>query len=118
MPRRNVALVAGLSVVLLASCGSQEPTTDQNRAPDSEANRLEGARPTSDPGQPGIDKVVDPAPPPDAVSHPDGYLPNASDAPSEPEPEPAAVNQPRSEKPPPATEDEYIHRNKQAAHKG
>ena len=112
MSRRNVGLVAALSVLLLAACASQAPTAAQNEGADAEANMVEGAPPDADPGQPGINGIVDPVPPPDAVSHPDGYLPNAGDAPPS-GPEPTAVDQPRSEEPPPATEDEHIHRNKQ-----
>ncbi|HEX6376749.1 MAG TPA: hypothetical protein VFZ91_13640 [Allosphingosinicella sp.] len=114
MPEGNVVFAAALSVLLLASCGSQEPKTAENEAADAATNALQNASP-SDLGQPnGSDEPSDDSvPPPDAVSHPDGYLPNAGDLPAPGGPEPTTDSPPSSKEPPPATEDEYI-RNRQA----
>ena len=106
MPNRPQIAAAALAALLLASCASQAPTAGDNGAADAEANGLENAGP-SDPGPvSGSDQPeADPVPPPDAVSHPDGYLPDA--------PEPATENSSDSKAPPPATEDDYL-RNGQA----
>jgi hypothetical protein len=104
MPKVKVAFAAALSVLLLPSCGSPEPTSGQNNAVEAEANVLENSS-ASDPAQPGpsTNGLGDPVPPPDAVSHPNGYLPPAPG-----EPGPTNVNSSGSDESPPATEDEYI----------
>ena len=113
MPKPKLVFAAALSGLLLGSCGSREPAGAEANAADAEANVLENAGP-SDRGlvegsdQPG----AEPVPPPDAVSHPDGYLPNAGDVPAPSVPEPVTAGPPASREPPPATEDEYL-RNKQ-----
>lgn len=113
MPKHKITFAAALSALLLASCGSQGPTTAENGAGDAKENARGNASPY-DPGRPGtsVNGVGEPVPPPDAVSHPDGYLPNASDIPLPAEGGPATANPPGSDTSPPATEDEYI-RNKQ-----
>ena len=113
MPKDQVVFAA-LSALCLVSCGSRESTTAENQAAQAEMNALENASP-SDLGQTNASEQpsVDSVPPPDAVSHPDGYLPNAGDVPAPAGPEPATGSPPGSKEPPPATEDEYI-RNKQA----
>lgn len=108
MPK--VAFAASLSVLLLAGCGSRDQESAQNgAAAGSEAAALDNAG-SADPAQPRAPEngLVDPVPPPDAVSHPDGYLPLAPG-----EADPASANAAGSDAPAPATEDEYI-RNKQA----
>jgi hypothetical protein len=109
---RAKALAFLLSGVMLASCGDRDSTVAANDAAGAEAN-AESASPP-DGGQangsqaPGVEAV----PPPDAVSHPNGFLPYGEDPPAPSAPEPADGASGSSE-PPPATEDEYI-RNKQA----
>jgi hypothetical protein len=111
--RTKGKLAVAASLVLLAACGGREPATDANEAVGAEAGALEDAAPP-DSGQPkGADRPSDdPAPPPDAVSHPDGYLPDSGDVAAPSAPEPTSVNSSTSTEPPPATEDEYI-RNRQ-----
>jgi hypothetical protein len=109
MSKCAFAFAAALSVLLLSSCGSREQVAVENGAVDAEADALVNASP-SDPIQPGMaaNAIVDPVPPPDAVSHPGGYLPPAPGG-----ADPTPVNSTGSDPSPPATEDEYI-RNKQA----
>jgi hypothetical protein len=98
---------AALSILLLAACGSRDPAAGPNEAVDAGTNILETSAP-SDPAQPGAaNGTAEPVPPPDAVSHPDGFLPPAPG-----EPDPAAANSSGPGAPPPATEDEYM-RNRQ-----
>lgn len=107
MPNGNVVLAAASSALLLAACASQAPATAENEAAAVETNGLgnavepAGPEPANGSAAPGDE----PVPPPDAVSHPDGYLPNAAE-PSAPTTEPPG---PREK--PPATEDDYL-RNK------
>ena len=107
-------VLALASLVLLESCGSGEATDAGNDAVPVESNALENASP-SDPAQPnGLAEPADePVPPPDAISHPEGYLPNAGDLPPPPAPEASTDSPPASSDPPPATEDEFI-RNRQS----
>ncbi len=103
----KVASGAALSILLLASCGSRDPAAAPNGAVDSGANAV-GPSNSADPAQPGAaNGAAEPVPPPDAVSHPDGFLP-----PVPGEADPAAANSSGPGAPPPATEDEYM-RNKQ-----
>lgn len=99
---------AALAVLLLAACGGRDQTAVANATAETEADALGNASP-SEPIQPGpsANAVGDPVPPPDAVSHPDGYLPPA---PGEPDPK---ANSSATETSPPTTEDEYM-RNRQA----
>jgi hypothetical protein len=101
----KIAFAAALPFLLLAACGGRDQATAPNGA--VEANGLENSS-SSDPVLPGApaNGSADPVPPPDAVSHPDGYLPPAR---AEAEPTNASAADPS----PPATEDEYI-RNGQA----
>lgn len=109
MLKAKTVFAVALSALLLAACGNQGSAAAETNAADAETNAIGNAR-TADPGQPnGSDQPdADFFPPPDAVSHPNGFLPNASDL-----PEPATTAPPGSKEPPPATEDEYM-RNKQA----
>lgn len=108
--RKPAFLAAALPALALAACGSPGATAAENGAAPAEADALGNAA-TAEPAPangseaPGAETV----PPPDAVSHPDGYLPDAGNAapPSGPEPDSP------SKDPPPATEDEYL-RNRQA----
>ena len=107
MLKPGVIAAAALPALLLASCASQDAASVQNETAEAEANALGNAS-RSNPDRPGapVNGSDEPVPPPDAVSHPDGYLPPV-DTPSE-----NAANSPGSSDPP-ATEDEYM-RNKQA----
>lgn len=109
MPKSRIIPVSTLSLLLLAACGGQGSAGADNDAAVTDSNALENASPV-DPLQPPAPagNAVEAVPPPDAVSHPDGYLPNAADAPQPSEP--AEADPPGSETP--ATEDEYL-RNKQ-----
>ena len=87
--RKSKTLPAAALLLSLAACGTTEPAAIENEAAAVEANSLE-AQNLTDPDGPNavVDNgTVDPAPPseavppPDAVSHPDGYLPNAADVP-------------------------------------
>jgi hypothetical protein len=99
--------LAALSVLLLASCSSPQQAAVENGTVDAEADAPgnAGAPEPIQPGQPA-NAVDEPVPPPDAVSHPDGYLPP-------PAGEATAVNSSAPDPSPPTTEDEYM-RNKQA----
>lgn len=110
MSKCRVAFAAGLSAIWLASCGIQEQEPTDNRVAAVGVNVVENVG-VSDSEQPGtsVDGSAERIPPPDAVSHPDGYLPLGPG-----EPEPTTVNSSDTNASPPATEDEYI-RNKQEA---
>ena len=104
MSKLEAAIAGALSLLLLSGCGSQVPAAPDNAAAPIEGNALGNESPAA-PAQPGapVNSADDSVPPPDAVSHPDGYLPPA---PAEPGTE--AANSSATEKSPPATEDEYI----------
>lgn len=104
MSKPVTAIAGAVSLLLLSSCGSREPAAAQNTAAVAEANALENVAP-ADPAQPGAptNSMGDPVPPPDAVSHPNGYLP-----PAPAEPEPPAANSSGTDPGQRATEDEYI----------
>jgi hypothetical protein len=105
MARPEAAISGALALLLLSACGGQERAPqNQNDAVAAEQNSLGVASP-ADPAQPGApsNAATDPAPPPDAVSHPDGYLP-----PAPAEPGPSSSNSSGTDPSPPATEDEYI----------
>lgn len=101
MPKPEAAFAA---LLLLASCGSPEGVSAENNSVAAEGSAPENAS-TADPAQPGApaNSVADPVPPPDAVSHPDGYLPPVPDS-----PDPGTGNSSGPDSSPPATEDEYI----------
>ena len=108
MPNAQLAFAAALSGLLLAGCGSGAPTAAENEAADTATNAQENSglavpEPVNGSDSPDADAV----PPPDAVSHPDGYLPDANGL-----PEPTTGDSPASRGTPPATEDEYM-RNRQ-----
>ncbi len=106
----KAAFSAALSIFLLSACGSRDQASEQNGAVEAGANALGTSNPSdpAQPAQPGAaDDSAEPVPPPDAVSHPDGFLPPA---PGEADPT-ANASGPRA--PPPATEDEYM-RNRQS----
>jgi hypothetical protein len=104
----KVAFSAALSLILLASCGSEGQSSAENEAVANIADGVEN-RVSVDPAQPnGASDVAEPAPQPDAVSHPNGYLPPAPG-----EADPAAANGSGPTASPPATEDEYM-RNRQS----
>jgi uncharacterized lipoprotein len=101
--------IAALSIVLLSACTGQGQAGVDNTTGNSEGNAPENAAPShpAGTGEPA-NAAVEPVPPPDAVSHPNGYLP-----PAPAEPDPAAANSSAPDSSPPATEDEYM-RNRQA----
>jgi len=103
------ATLAGALFILLASCGSQDRASENNSVVAPAADAPETASP-ADPAAPEMpaNGGVDPIPPPDAVSHPDGYLP-----PAPAEPGPASANSSGPDPSSPTTEDEYL-RNRQA----
>ena len=103
-------LLAALAVLLLSACGTRDRAPTDNAG--SEAEPVASANGSiADPGQSAatVDHVAEPvhSAPPDAVSHPNGFLPPAPG-----EPEQTGANSSSSNDPPPATEDEYT-RNKQ-----
>ena len=104
MPKPAFA-AALIPVLLLAACGGREEAAAPNGAAEAEANGAAPANP-SDPVAPAgtgvtVAPVVDPVQPtpPDAVSHPDGYLPPAPG-------EPKAANSSGPDAP--ATEDQHL----------
>lgn len=101
--------IAALFVLLLPSCGGEGQAGVDNATGNSGENALDNTAPShpAGTGEPA-NAAVEPVPPPDAVSHPDGYLPPAPG-----EPDPAAANSSGPDSSPPATEDEYL-RNRQA----
>ena len=111
MPSAKFAFAFSI-LLLLAGCGGQEEATTENEAAPSETNAVDNET-LSDPRDVNRSQAPgdEPVPPPDAVSHPDGYLPNAADGPPSSGAEPP--DPPGAKAPPPATEDEYI-RNRQA----
>jgi hypothetical protein len=108
MSKHKAVFIAALSGVLLAGCGSRAPAAAENETVEAAPNAAESASPTGvEPGNVSDPSGADPVPPPDAVSHPEGYLPPVSGA------EPGVESPPASKEPPPATEDEYM-RNRQS----
>lgn len=113
MSKAKLSILFALSGLLLASCGSPDATAAANDAADSEVNALDGASPAgaaqaNGSEAPGVESV----PPPDAVSHPNGFLPYGNDLPPPSASEPAPADPSGSGETPPATEDQYM-RNKQ-----
>lgn len=108
MPKLEAAIAGALSLLLLSSCGSKAPAASENIAAAAEGN-ASGNEALAVPAEPGApaNSADEAVPPPDAVSHPDGYLP-----PAPAEPGPANANSTGTDSSPPATEDEYI-RNRQ-----
>jgi hypothetical protein len=104
MSKLEAAIAGALSLLLLSSCGSQAPAASENGAVAAEGN-VSGNESLAAPAQPGApeNSADEPVPPPDAVSHPNGYLP-----PAPAEPGPAAANSTGTDSSPPATEDKYI----------
>jgi hypothetical protein len=108
MPKIKLVCAVALSGLWLAGCGSRGSPTAENAAALAETNALDEAGASGPgPGNGSAEPAAESFPPPDAVSHPDGFLPYGEDAPAPNAAEPSTAN------PPPATEDEYI-RNRQA----
>ncbi len=103
MPKLEGIIAGVLCLLLLPSCGSPETAAAEN-AVAAEANGRENAL-RADPAPPGVsaDGTDGSIPPPDAVSHPDGFLPPA---PAEPEPTTSNSSDPGISQR--STEDEYI----------
>jgi hypothetical protein len=104
MSKSLAAMTGALALLLLLpSCGPEQ-AGPANSAAAAEENAPESALP-ADPARPGapVDSTSGPIPPPDAVSHPNGYLP-----PAPAESEPPAANSSGTDPSPPATEDQYI----------
>lgn len=102
--RKSAALAGALSMLLLAACDTSGPTPAENAAAGPETNGLETSSP-AEPAPPVASANETAGRPPDAVSHPDGYLPPAPA-------EPAEANASGADPSAPATEDEYL-RNRQ-----
>lgn len=104
MPKLEAAIAGALSLLLLSSCGEKAPAAAENGAAPAEANAA-ASQPAPEPGQTGAptNSADEAIPPPDAVSHPNGYLPPAPG-----EPEPAGANSSGTDPSGPATEDQYI----------
>ena len=104
MSKLEAAIAGALSLLLLSSCGSQAPAAADNSAAPAEGNAT-GNAVSAAPDQPGApaNSADEAIPPPDAVSHPNGYLP-----PAPAEPEPTSTNSAGTNSPPPATEDQDI----------
>jgi hypothetical protein len=105
MPKLEAAIAAALSLLLLVSC-SGGPPVPENAAAEAGGNRSQIESPAV-PAQPDPPANSTDGPPPDAVSHPNGYLP-----PLPAEPGATGANASGTDATPPATEDEYI-RNQQ-----
>lgn len=106
MPKLEAVAAAALCGLLLSSCGAQEPAAGANAAAPAEENGA--ANPSSGasgaaPQPAAPDNGAEPVPPPDAVSHPNGYLPPAPAEPGAPAP-----NSSGTDPSGPATEDQYI----------
>lgn len=101
----KVASAAVVSALLLVACGSRPETSERNGSVGNGA----GADTLETAGSSNPAEAVEPANgavepvPPDAVSHPDGYLPLGPG-----EPVPANEDSSGSKDSPPATEDEYL----------
>lgn len=104
MSKLEAAVAGALSLLLLSGCGSQAPAASENASAAIEGNALGNESPAA-PAQPGapVNSADEPVPPPDAVSHPNGFLPPAPG-----EPGPTGANSTGSDPSPPATEDQYI----------
>ena len=104
MLKDMVEAASALSLLLLCGCGSGERAPAPENGVKAAAGGTDNAG-LSDPIEPGIsaNAVADPAPPPDAVSHPGGYLPLGP-----PEGNAAAANATSPDPSPPSTEDEYL----------
>lgn len=104
MSKLKLALAGALSLLLLSSCGSKAPEAAENGAAPSVANAV-GSEPVPEPAEPGAapNAADAPVPPPDAVSHPNGYLP-----PAPADPGSTGSNSAGANPSPPATEDQYI----------
>ncbi len=102
MSKLEAAIAGALSLLLLSSCGEKAPAPAQNGAAAAEADAA-ASQPALEPGGTGAptNSADEPVPPPDAVSHPNGYLPPAPG-----EPEPAAGNSSATDPSGPATEDQ------------
>jgi hypothetical protein len=105
MPKLEAAIAGALSLLLLSSCGDKAPAEAENAGSTAEGNAAVVTEPVPEPVQPGaaVDSADEPVPPPDGVSHPNGYLPPAPS-----EPEPVGVNSTGTDPSPPATEDQYM----------
>jgi hypothetical protein len=104
MPKLEAAIAGALSLLLLSACGTKAPAAPDNGSEPAETNAV-GNAPVTEPAQPGAPAAPagEPVPPPDAVSHPNGFLP-----PAPAEPDPAGSNSTGTDPSPPATEDQYI----------
>lgn len=104
MSKLAAAIAGSLSgLLLLSSCGSREAEATANAAVAADENAA-GDPSSPAPVEPAaVDNTAEPVPPPDAVSHPNGYLP-----PAPAEPDAPGANSSATDKSPPATEDQYI----------
>jgi hypothetical protein len=104
MPKLEAAFAGAFALLLLTACGCREVAEPDNSAA-AAGNEAPAASIAAEPGGAGAVNVAgDPVPPPDAVSHPNGFLPPA---PAEP-----GADSSGTRASPPATEDQHI-RNRQ-----
>ena len=105
MPKLKLILAAASPALLLAACGSQAPSAGLNDAGSVDAN-LSAAGEAADPALSvnAANAADDMVPPPDAVSHPNGFLPYGNSG----TPEAADSNATGNASSPPSTEDEYM----------
>lgn len=109
MPKLEATFAGALSILLLSACGG-ESAAPADAAVAAEENGIGNSTgvdpaPIAAPAAPAApaNSAEETVPPPDAVSHPNGYLPPAPAEPSSP-----AANSSDPQSPPPATEDQYI----------
>ncbi|HEX9964015.1 MAG TPA: hypothetical protein VGB04_03425 [Allosphingosinicella sp.] len=104
MSKLKLILAAAAPGLLLAACSSQQPSTGLNDVAGVDANM--SAEPVAaDPALSvnAANAADDAGPPPDAVSHPNGFLPYGNSG----APEATETDATGNAVPPPATEDEY-----------
>lgn len=106
----KVASAAVVSVLLLVACGSRPETVEQNGSVGNGVGANEKKTGSSYPAEAvaPANAAVEPVPP-DAVSHPDGYLPLGPGEPVPANENSSGSNSSGSKDSPPATEDEYLH---------
>lgn len=97
---KPIPFAGAVALLLLAACGSKEAATPGDNAAAAAGKSAPAGPVASEPGASGAANIADEAvSPPDAVSHPEGFLPPA---PAEPGASPS-----ETPTPPPATEDHY-----------
>lgn len=101
MSKLEAAIAGAFCLLALSACGGPEPAAAENAAVAAEPNGPDNGL-AAQPAAPANESDAQ-IPPPDAVSHPDGFLP-----PAPAEPEPTTANSSDLAPTQRATEDEYI----------